>query len=224
MILALDSSTATAGVALYGPGGIVSEFTWLSHRDHTVQIMPMVQKMMDLEQSNPDQLTGVAVATGPGSFNGLRVAVSAAKGIALSLDLPIYGITSLDLIAAGNAYLSGNLCAVVEAGRGRVGAGFYRVKGGKWKQEGDYLNLNMAELVEKISQPTFIAGELKPEQRTDLAEKLGKQAIILPPAASLRRPGFLAELAWQRQQSGIPGDDLANLQPIYLHQPAAVRS
>lgn len=218
MILAFDSSTAIAGLALYGENGLLAEFTWLSHRDQTVQILPLAQKMLDLQQSSPAQLTGVAVAIGPGSFNGLRVAVSEAKGIALSLGLPIFGISSLDILAAQHAYLNGNLCALVEAGRGRVGAAFYRVKAGKWKRETEYLNLGLPELAAQITQPTFIAGELKPAQRTELEEKLGKMATILPPSASQRRPGFLAELAWQRLQAGDQGDSLANLQPIYLHQ------
>ncbi len=218
MILAFDSSTSLAGLALYGPQGVAAEFSWLSHRNQTVQIMPLVQKMLDVQSLTPAQLTGVAVATGPGSFNGLRVAVSAAKGIALSLSLPIYGLSSLDMLAAQHAYLNGNLCALVEAGRGRFGTAFYKVKAGKWKSEGDYLNLDLEALLARLTQPTFVVGELQPADRAALAEKLPKLATVLPPAASLRRTSFLAEVAWQRQQAGDKGDDLANLQPIYLHQ------
>lgn len=219
MIIALDSSTAMAGVALYGPEGLISEFSWKSHRDQTAQILPVVQKMLDLQQLTPSQLSGVAVATGPGSFNGLRVAVSEAKGIALSLGLPIFGLSSLDIVAAQHAYLNGTLCAVLEAGRGRLGAAFYKVKAGKFKRESDYLNVTVAELCAKVDHPVFIAGELKAEQRAELSTTLGKNALLLGTAASLRRIGFLAEIAWQKLQAGEAGDDLANLEPIYLHQP-----
>ncbi len=220
MILALDSSTALAGLALYGPEGIAAEFSWLSHRDQTVQILPLAQKMLDLQKLTPQALTGVAVAIGPGSFNGLRVAVSAAKGMALALDLPIYGLSSLDIIAAGQAYLDGELCALVEAGRGRFGAAFYRVGQGRWQRESDDLNLDVAELIEKLSQKprTLVAGELKTAQRDELIAKLPDKVVVLSPAIGLRRAALLAELAWQRQQSGDKGDDLTNLQPIYLHQ------
>ena len=221
MIIAFDSSTSLAGVALYGEQGLAAEFTWLSHRDQTVQILPMVQKMLDLQNVGPDSLTGVAVATGPGSFNGLRVAVSEAKGVALSLGLPIFGLSSLDMLAAQHAYLNGNLTALVEAGRGRFGAAFYKVKAGKWKRESDYQNLGLAELVQKITQPTMVVGELKLDQRRDLVEQLPKLVTVLSPAAGARRTAFLAEWAWQRLQAGEKGDDLAQLQPIYLHQPTA---
>src|SRR4051812_44694288 len=192
MILALDSSTSYAGAALYNENGILAEFTWLSHRDQTTQLLPLIQKMFDLENLTPDKITGVAAALGPGSFNGLRVALSEAKGISLSLGVPIFGFSSLDVLAAAHTYLSGNLCVLVELGRGRFGAGFYKVRAGKWRQEGDYHNLDLAALIEKIEGPTFIVGELKPAQRAELS-RLPKVSI-LPAAVSLRRAGVLAEL------------------------------
>lgn len=218
MILALDSSTAYAGAALYNETGILAEFTWLSHRDQTTQLLPLVQKMFEVENLSPEKITGVAAALGPGSFNGLRVALSEAKGIALSLDVPIFGFSSLDVLASAHTYLNGNLVALVEVGRGRFGAGFYRVKAGKWRQDGDYENLDLTELIERVDGATFIAGELKPGERAELTRRLPK-ALILPAAVSQRRAGLLAELAWQRLSLGEPGDDLAGLQPIYLHQP-----
>lgn len=221
MILALDSSTAYAGAALYNENGILAEFTWLSHRDQTTQLLPLVQRMFELENLGPDSITGVAAALGPGSFNGLRVALSEAKGIALSLGVPIFGFSSLDVLAAAHTYLTGDLVVLVEAGRGRFGAGFYRVKAGEWRQDGEYVNLDLDELIERIAPingPAFVVGELKPADRADLSRRLPK-AHILPAAVGQRRAGLLAELAWQRLSLGEPGDNLATLQPIYLHQP-----
>ncbi len=219
MLIAFDTSTALASLALYDESGVVAEVTWQSHRDQTVHLLPMAQKMLDLQHIGPDKLTAVAVALGPGSFNGLRVGVSAAKGMALALGIPIFGFSSLDIIASQHSYLNGQLCAIVEAGRGRLGVAFYRVKQGSWKRTGDYINLTISELIERVTQPTFFVGELSPDQRRQLAEAPGKNATILPPAASLRRSAILAELGWQRLDLGDLGDDLANLQPIYLHQP-----
>lgn len=219
MLIAFDTSTNVASVALYSENGIIAETTWQSHRNQTAHLMPVAQKMLDLQKAGPDKLTGVAVALGPGSFNGLRVGVSAAKGVALALNIPLFGYSSLDMLAYQNSYLNGLLCTIVEAGRGRLGVGFYRVKAGSWKQTGEYVNLTAGELIERVTQPTFFCGELTFAQRQELAEGLGKNATILPPAASLRRAGSLAEMAWERLESFDPGDDLASLQPIYLHQP-----
>jgi tRNA threonylcarbamoyladenosine biosynthesis protein TsaB len=209
MILAFDTSTAIAGVALYGTQGLLGELTWRSHRDQTAQLLPMAHKL----------LSGIAVATGPGSFNGLRVAVSTAKGMALALDIPIFGLSSLDIQAYQYSYLSGNLYTVLEAGRGRLGVGYYKVKNGTWKRQTDFANLTLPELISKIVTPCTVCGELSAEQAVKLEEHLGKNGAVLSPATALRRSGYLAEWAWKRLQHDPQGDDLANLQPIYLHQP-----
>lgn len=224
MLIAFDTSTTTASIALYGSSGLIAENTWRTHRDQTAQLLPGVQKMLQLQGVTPSDLTGLAVATGPGSFNGLRVGVSTAKGVALALDLPLFGFSSLDVIAYQYAFLNGNLWAIVEAGRSRLGVGAYKVKNGVWKRQGDYINVTVEELAEKTTQPTFFGGELNPDQLSYLIKALPKVATVLSPAMGMRRAGFLAEMAWQRLQNGDSGDDIANLQPIYLHQPVPARA
>jgi tRNA threonylcarbamoyladenosine biosynthesis protein TsaB len=219
MIISFDTSTAIAGVALYGEGGLIAEATWRSHRDQTAQLLPMAHRLLELQSMQPDALTGVAVALGPGSFNGLRVGVSTAKGLCLALGLPIFGVSSLDIVALQHTYLNGNLCTLIEAGRGRLGVGWYKVRSGNWKRQGEYENLTAPELAAKISAPTTIIGELTPDQRKLLQETLGKNAQFVSAAMGLRRVSFLAEWAWNKLQAGEKGDDLASLQPLYLHQP-----
>jgi tRNA threonylcarbamoyladenosine biosynthesis protein TsaB len=219
MIIAFDTSTAYAGVALFREDGLLAECNWRAHRDQTTQLLPMTQKLLESQNLKPDAITGVAVALGPGSFNGLRVGVSTAKGMALALGLPLYGVSSLDMLAYQHSYLNGNLCTIIEAGRGRLGIGFYKVKNGKWNRQGDYENVTASELATKISAPTFIAGELTVAQLQELESLTGKNVQILPTAASLRRAGYLAEMSWLRLKQGDMGEDIADLQPIYLHQP-----
>jgi len=219
VIIAFDTSTSIASVALYGETGLISEFSWRSHRDQTAQLMPTAQRIMELQSLQPDSFGGVAVALGPGSFNGLRVGVSTAKGVALALGIPIFGISSLDMLAYQLSYLNGNLVAIIEAGRGRLGVGWYKVRAGSSKRQGEYENLTVEELAAKISTPTILAGELTADQTRQLQTSLGKNASFVSPATNLRRAGFLAELAWNKLQAGETGDDLESLQPIYLHQP-----
>jgi tRNA threonylcarbamoyladenosine biosynthesis protein TsaB len=223
MLVAFDTSTAIASFALYGANGLLAETTWLAHRDQTAQLLPAVQRMLQLQDVTPADLSGVAVALGPGSFNGLRVGVSTAKGLALALGLPLFGFSSLDILAYQHSYLNGNLWATLEIGRGRLGAASYKIKNGTWKRQGDYLNLTVQELAEKTTQAAFFAGELTTEQHTYLAEALPKLATILGPAMGLRRAGYLAEMAWQHLLIGSTGDDIANLQPLYLHQPVPAK-
>jgi len=82
MLLALDTSTRFASIALYDEFGVQGELTWRVDQNHTEDLMPRVVDLMAGAHVTPASLTGVAVALGPGSFNGLRVALSAAKGLA----------------------------------------------------------------------------------------------------------------------------------------------
>ena len=78
-ILAIDTATRMASIALYDGGRVHSEETWHSRRNHTVELMPSLVRLLDRQGVSPPELTGVAVALGPGSFTGLRIGLSVAR-------------------------------------------------------------------------------------------------------------------------------------------------
>src|SRR5688572_6448874 len=102
LLLAIDTSTAYAGVALYD-GGVRTELVWWAGRNHARQLMPTVRGALEQLGRRPEDLAVVAAARGPGSFTGLRVGLAAAHGLAFALGLPLYGVGSLDVLAAGLA-------------------------------------------------------------------------------------------------------------------------
>ena len=97
MLLALDTSTRYASVALADEDRVVASRTWLSTANHTAELMPAVAHLMESRGLTAGQLDGVAVALGPGGFSALRVGISAAKGLALVARKPIVGVGTLDL-------------------------------------------------------------------------------------------------------------------------------
>src|SRR2546428_767378 len=101
MLLALDSSTAWAGVAPYDVGHptVVDGRVWRSGTDHCAQLIPTIDDAMRRHGIARRDLEGVVVAIGPGTFNGVRVGVSTAKGIAAGLGVPIVGIETLAVYA-----------------------------------------------------------------------------------------------------------------------------
>jgi len=219
MIAALDTSTQWCSLALYDPSdGVRVEQTWLAGREQTREVLPTLQAMLQRYRLAPADLRGVAVATGPGSFTGLRVGLATAKGLAYALDIPIWGIPTLDVLGyAQMAVTAAPVCAVLHAGRSRLVHAFYRTRGGVWQRITDYTNSTVAELIAAVDTPTIFCGEIDPAVAQELESGLGRLASVAPPAASLRRAGYLAELAWQRAQGG-ERDDLAQLQALYLEQ------
>ncbi|MBC8448931.1 MAG: tRNA (adenosine(37)-N6)-threonylcarbamoyltransferase complex dimerization subunit type 1 TsaB [Chloroflexi bacterium] len=225
MLLALDTATRLASVALYDGQRLLSEATWHSAQQHTVELMPRLVDMLEQAGVTPQALSAVAVALGPGSFTGLRVALSVGKGLAVAHDLPLLGVPTLDVVAYPHRGQPLPVCAVVQAGRGRVYWALYDGRQTGWQPHGEYRLSPVEEVVAAIAatgRETLFAGEIGASTAAALREGLGEQARLASPALTLRRAGYLAELAWARHQRG-ERDDPASLSPLYLHEPAIAK-
>jgi tRNA threonylcarbamoyladenosine biosynthesis protein TsaB len=180
-----------------------------------VELAPAVAEALQRCGLNASALRALGVAIGPGSFTGVRIGLALAKGMALAQHIPLVGIPTLDVIAAAQPVQDIPLAAVLQAGRGRLAVRWYRAEAGAWQPQGTFEVLDALTLAERVQQPTQVCGELTEEERQILGRK--RKLVVLPsPAHSLRRAGFLAELAWRRWQAGQV-DDPVTLAPIYLH-------
>ncbi len=216
MLLAIDTSTRNVGVAVYDGIQVLSETIWASHDYHTVELAPAIAQTLGRAGQQIQDIKLLAVASGPGSFTGLRIGMAVAKGIALAGHLPIIGIPTLDIVAESQPTSAGiPLAAVLQAGRGRLAVGWYSVADGHWQHQPPIEIMDALKLTRLINDPTLVCGELNEEQQRTLARKY-KNVILASPAHSIRRPALLAELAWKRWQSGDV-DDPATLSPTYLN-------
>jgi tRNA threonylcarbamoyladenosine biosynthesis protein TsaB len=225
MLLAIDTCTDMTSIALYRQGeGVLAEQSWLCGREQTTQLLPNVQRLMSLVGVTVKDLSGVAVATGPGSYSGVRVGLSTAKGLAFALKVPLWGVPGLDVLAFQQAAVTAaQVCAVLTLGRGRMAWALYRTRGTRWERLTSYMSgtaHDMAQAVKDLQSniATLFCGEISRDTAQVLVEALGDEAAIAPAAAGVRRAGYLAELALQRAARG-EADDPATLQAIYL-QPA----
>lgn len=215
MLLAIDTSTRAVGIALYDGIRVLSESSWWSKDFHTVELAPAVANLLQRADLKAQDLTALAVAIGPGSFTGLRIGIALTKGLAFSHGLPLVGIPTLDILAAAQPVQDIPLVAALQAGRGRLAIDWYKNQSGNWQSLEEFKILKVHELAQKIKSPTIVCGEFSEEERRILARKR-INVRLTSPAQSLRRPSFLAELAWDRFTSGKI-DDAATLAPIYLH-------
>jgi len=222
MLLALDSSTRFAGIAFYdGSRGLVAEANWHAGIHHTTTLMPRVAQLAADCGARSADLRAVAVALGPGSFTGVRVALAAAKGLALAEGLALLGVPTLDAAAYAHRLQPLPVIAVVQAGRGRVCWARYTAGPLGWGAETPYTLSDIAALAAQITVPALLTGELTTGDQALVRERAGDKATIASPALALRRAGCLAELAWQRYAAG-ERDDPAALTPLYLQEPAGI--
>ncbi len=219
MQLAIDTSTDTASLAIVQDSEVLAELTWRCGQNHTTQLLPHLAHLLNQIKLSLQSTTGIIVARGPGSFNGLRVGISTAKGLAFSLGIPIVGISSLEVEAYQHAETGLPICPIFNAGRGEIATAIYQAKHNEWRQLIAEHITTIEALCSQITTKTIFCGEFIPFIATQLTKQLKQKAVIPPPAAGLRRASFLAELGLKRLKAG-DYDNLTTLQPLYLRRPA----
>jgi tRNA threonylcarbamoyladenosine biosynthesis protein TsaB len=219
MLLAIDTATHLMSLALHDEFSLRAEQTWYTSNNHTAELAPAIRTLMARSGLTMSDLTALAVSIGPGSYSGLRIGVSLAKGMASALKLPLIGISTLDILAAGQFYYQGNaLVVVVEAGRGRVIAATYRWSKGRWINRGDPQIMNWETLFNSIDGPAYMTGDINAEGQAALEKAQEKEIPVklVPSAHRLRRAGFLAQEALMQLAESKEGFEPAKLIPLYV--------
>ncbi len=219
MQLAIDTSTDTASLALVQDGEVLAELTWRCGQNHSTQLLPNLSHLLNQTELSLQSASCIIVAKGPGSYNGLRVGISTAKGLAFSLGIPIIGVSTLEVEAYQHAETGLPICPIFNAGRGEIATAMYQRKRNKWCQLTAQHITTVETLCSQITTKTIFCGEFVPFMAAQLRKQLKQRAIILPPAAELRRASFLAELGSKRLKAG-DYDNPATLQPLYLRGPS----
>lgn len=227
MLLAIDTSTRNASVALADGAVLVAGRSWRSAVSHTTELMPAVAQLLDRRGVRPAELDAVAVALGPGGFSALRTGLSVAKGLALAARIPVIGVGSLDLEAYPVRDSGLPVCALLEAGRGEASSALLSPDGVRLRED---RITGLEELLDEIRGmamavgagretvgPVLFCGEGIALWAGDIRAALGGRAALChtPPAA---RAHSLAALAAARLERGQT-DDLDALQPHYLRMP-----
>lgn len=246
LLLALDTSTRQASISLCTEDVLLGEYTWQVGNNHSVELLERIQRLVAECELEMPAIEAIAVATGPGSFNGLRVAVATAKTLAFSLNLPLIGVATLDIIAAHQRQWRGPLCSLLEAGRAELYAACYlfdtivesNMQTYSMRRLSDYLlespqrlalflNEHLSEWVgvpgKRQLPAVLFCGEVSEASRLALTQEMPKNSLFLSPLQSSRRASVLAALAFERYQSGVIDDPLL-LEPLYLRRPSITTS
>jgi tRNA threonylcarbamoyl adenosine modification protein YeaZ len=217
MELAIDTSSNTVSVALANQGRTVASLTWQTIQNHTVELLPNLLCLLQQARVELSSIKAIVVAKGPGSFNGLRVGISTAKGLVCALNIPLLGINTLEAEAFAFANTGLLLRPIQKAGREEIATALYRQKDNEWKCL-EVENLTTVKtLCRRIKQITFFCGEIPTEIISEIQQNLGKQAIISQSNCP-SRANSLAVLGWRKLSSG-ERDDPVTLQPLYLRPP-----
>lgn len=225
-VLGLDTSTFTGGAGLVADGQLVGEFVLGVAANHAERLMPAVETVLAGANWKHGDVDAISVASGPGSFTGLRIGVATAKTLAYAWGKPLIGVSTLEALAWQLAGISGYVVPALNARRARVYAAVYKVAAG-----GSVLpveiyppaNLPLAQLLAELANLdgniTF-TGDAAVAFAPELAQALGARWQRVPLVSTALRPGSVASLGEKRLLAGERHDPFA-LIPVYLRKTEA---
>ncbi|NHC42119.1 tRNA (adenosine(37)-N6)-threonylcarbamoyltransferase complex dimerization subunit type 1 TsaB [Bacillus sp. MM2020_1] len=214
-ILAIDTSNYALGVALLEDNQVLGEYITNLKKNHSVRIMPAIQTLMKDCEKVPADLTKIVVAKGPGSYTGVRIGVTIAKTLAWTLNIPLVGVSSLEILASGvGRYFDGYVSPLFDARRGQVYTGLYQYHSSELTSVKEDRLAMLSDCVVSLKETgkliLFVGNDL-PLHQAAIEAALGSQAVFAAGTENNPRPAELALLGKDK-----PGEDIHSFVPNYI--------
>lgn len=221
-VLGIETSGDLASLAVVDPQGLLAELTFRHRMELSRFLVPRVQDVLALAGLALEDLEGVAVAAGPGSFTGLRIGVTAAKSLAYACGIPSCGVSTLEALASGQAAPErALLCALLPASGDQFFAALYQWEGGRLAARREEMLVTASELAERLVDTgleVFLAGD--PGAHRDRFVAAIGEPLVLPRSGTSPTAGAVASLGRERLMEGL-AEPVHSLAPRYLRPSAA---
>ncbi len=218
-ILAIDTATPCSTVALTNgtrnDGSVIAMLSLSSNVTHSRRLLTSIDHLLSDTGIAKDDISGYAVGLGPGSFTGLRIGMATAKGLAAASGVPLYGVSTLDIIAA-NCSDTRLICSVLDARKKEVYASFYRCDvAGRPHRVSDIIAVSPEMLADCIEEPVLMVGDGLSVYGELWRSALGDKITIAP--AQLWSPSA-ATLGLLAGEDALAGTslDVASAVPLYV--------
>ncbi len=211
MELQIDTSTRYASVGLSVDGSSIVELSWRSERNHSVELVPGINRALDHAGATVKDLTAVFVASGPGGFSALRVGMSAAKALSSARSIPLVTVGTLDVEMLPFIGLRSPVCAVIGAGRNRLYIG--RRAHGDAAASAELMSTD--QFMDTLTPDTLYCGEAVSDYAAEIVHRLGPSATLADCPPPTRPASGLARLGYEMLREGRTSD-AATVEPLYL--------
>ena len=209
LILGIDTSTKICTCSIFdSENGVIAETSLSVKKNHSNIVMPIIDNLFKISDLNINDIDKIAVAIGPGSFTGVRIALGIAKGLAMALNKPLIAVNELDILEAIASGNENEIIPLIDARKERV---YYKYQN---KYVDDYL-INLISNFDKNKKYIFV-GDGAINYKNILKDNLGENAIILPMYNSFPRASILCELAINKEEANI-----YTLEPEYISKSRA---
>lgn len=219
-ILALDTSSMTATVAILDDNKLIGEYTLNHKKSHSQKLMPMIDELIKSCDLIPNEIDVFAVSLGPGSFTGLRIGIATMTAMAQALDKTVVGVPTLEALAFNLYNTQGLVCPIIDAQRDLVYTGVYEWVDGEMVEVIQQQVLSVDELInmlKKEEKSIFFVGDALHKFYNILKENLGNQFNVPPTKFLIPTASSVGEVAKLKLEKGI----ISDITPIYMRKSAA---
>lgn len=224
-VLAIDSSGIVASVAVVEETKVLAEYTVNNKKTHSQTLLPMIDELKKMVISDLKELDAIVVAKGPGSFTGLRIGVSTAKALGLALDIPIIGVPTVEAMAYQLFDFDGLVCPMMDARRGQVYTGLYKVSAGRIEaviEQTAMDTLEMVQLINTKKEKVVFLGDGVPVYEDLIKDNINCEYLLAPAFASRQRASALGVLGIEYAKEGRT-ESADDFKPEYLRASQAER-
>ena len=212
LILGIDTSTKICTCSIFdSENGVIAETSLSVKKNHSNIVMPIIDNLFKISDLTINDIDKIAVAIGPGSFTGVRIALGIAKGLAMALNKPLIAVNELDILEAIADGNENETIPLIDARKERV---YYKYQG---NYIDDYL-INLISNFDKNKKYVFV-GDGAINYTNILKDNLGENAIVLPMYNSFPRASVLCELASNKEEANI-----YTLEPEYISKSRAEKN
>lgn len=216
-IIAIETATMVGSIAIIDDERVISEITLNVRATHSEKLMSAIDHLLNISGLTLDGMDCVAVSIGPGSFTGLRIGLSAAKGLTCASGKPLIGVPTLDALALNIPFSGRLVCPILDARKGEVYAAIYKPDGSDLSKLTDDMAVNPAILAEMLKEETIFLGDGINPYEILLKERLKDLYNKAPLPLQIPRASNVAMLALERLERGELDDPFA-LVPRYVRK------
>ncbi len=224
-LLGIDSSGLAASVSLVIDGIMVAEYTTNLKKTHSQTLLPMIDEIVQMTSFDLKEIDAIAVSAGPGSFTGLRIGSSTAKGLGLALKKPIIPVPTVEGLAYNLYGTSDLICPIMDARRNQVYTGIYEFKGNNFNIISNQKAVEIKDLISELNtlnRKVVFLGDGVPVYKEIIEQEMLSEFAFALPHMAIQKAGAVCSRAEVLYQAGKI-ETAADHKPDYLRLSQAER-
>ena len=221
-ILAIDTATQVSSVAVASETRLLAELTMQARLTHSETLLPHIEQVLKMASVKKEDLAGIAVSNGPGSFTGLRIGLAAAKAICYALKLPLVAVSTLEALAWHYPVAGVRIVTLLDAQKGNAYRQSFRFHDGSMEAVEEITVAGLPEVLAscgEMDEQVVLLGDVVPKKIAGKME-LPSNVSLAPAHLVMPRAACVAQVGLRKLAAGQIGN-VMDMEPVYIRRSEA---